>query len=240
MRNTSKVQRLVSYNSLLIREGFLIQFLCNFPKYPLSFPALLTIHCSEITLQVMPKSIKLSQHEVDVLLSLGLVGDDGPEEVGQVAKGLVADHHASCFHHSSLDQCSRFSQLILPKMVPLFIPQPRRYVPKADIRALWLCVYQIELLRHGFHLFNLVVCQLHQAVYLLFESRHAPRSPLEPEFEDVIVSAALDDLVASVVGDIVTLVGLEEIVSRHLVAADQESFSLRWRVEHCRRVPSSL
>ena len=50
-----------------------------------------------------------------------------------------------------------------------------------------------------------------------------PRSPLEPQFEDVVVSAALDDLVAGVVGAVVALVGLEQVVSRHLVAADQEA-----------------
>ena len=50
-----------------------------------------------------------------------------------------------------------------------------------------------------------------------------PRSPLEPQFEDVVVSAALDDLVAGVVGAVVALVGLEQVVSGHLVAADQEA-----------------
>ena len=50
-----------------------------------------------------------------------------------------------------------------------------------------------------------------------------PRSPLEPQFEDVVVSAALDDLVAGVVGAVVALVSLEQVVSRHLVAADQEA-----------------
>ena len=57
----------------------------------------------DITLQVMAQSVELGQHEVNILFGLGLVGDDGPEEVGQVAKRLVADHHASCFHHSSLN-----------------------------------------------------------------------------------------------------------------------------------------
>ena len=50
-----------------------------------------------------------------------------------------------------------------------------------------------------------------------------PRPPLEPELEDVVVPAALDDLVARVVGDVVVLVALEQVVGRHLVAADQEA-----------------
>ena len=52
----------------------------------------------------MPESVELLEHEVDVLLGLGLVGDDGPEEVGQLAQGLVTDHHASCLHHATLKQ----------------------------------------------------------------------------------------------------------------------------------------
>ena len=50
-----------------------------------------------------------------------------------------------------------------------------------------------------------------------------PRSPLEPELEDVVVPAALNDLVAGVVADVVVLVPLEQVVCRHLVAADQEA-----------------
>ena len=37
------------------------------------------------------------------------------------------------------------------------------------------------------------------------------------------MAAALDDLVARVVGDVVVLVALEQVVGRHLVAADQEA-----------------
>jgi len=48
-------------------------------------------------------------------------------------------------------------------------------------------------------------------------------SPLEPELEDVVVPAALDDLVAGVVADIIDLVSLEEVVGRHLVAVDQQA-----------------
>ena len=51
----------------------------------------------------MAQPVKLGQHEVDVLLSLRLVRDDGPEEVGQIPQRLVTDHHASTFHHPSLN-----------------------------------------------------------------------------------------------------------------------------------------
>ena len=47
--------------------------------------------------------------------------------------------------------------------------------------------------------------------------------PLEPELEDVVVPAALDDLVAGVVADVVDLVRLEQVVRGHLVAVDQET-----------------
>ncbi len=43
-------------------------------------------------------------------------------------------------------------------------------------------------------------------------------SPEEPELEDVVVAAALDRLVASVVRDVVVLVGLEEVVRLERVA----------------------
>ena len=49
------------------------------------------------------------------------------------------------------------------------------------------------------------------------------RPPLEPELEDVVVPAALDDLVAGVVADVVDLVRLEQVVRGHLVAVDQET-----------------
>ena len=50
-----------------------------------------------------------------------------------------------------------------------------------------------------------------------------PRSPLEPELEDVVVPAALDDLVTGVVADVVVLVPLKQVVRGHLVAADQQA-----------------
>lgn len=179
---------------------------------------LIKVHCPLITLQVMAQSVQLGQHEVDVLLSLRLVRDDGPEEVGQLPQRLVTDHHASTFHHPSLDDRSDLSKLILPEVVSLFIAQPFWNIPENNIRALWLVIDQVELVRHLLHLLDLVGRQIHQPVNLLFKSRHAPRSPLEPELEDVVMTSTLDDLVPRVIRDVVALVRLEQVVCRHLVA----------------------
>lgn len=174
----------------------------------------------------MAQPVELGQHEVDVLLGLRLVGDDGPEEVGQLPQRLVADHHTPAFHHPSLDDRSHFSKLILPEVVSLFITQPFWNIPEDNISALWLVVDQVELVRHLLHLLDLVGRQIHQPINLLFKSRHAPRPPLEPELEDVVMSTTLDDLVAGVVRHIVALVRLEKVIRRHLVAADEKSIFL--------------
>ena len=81
----------------------------------------------------------------------------------------------------------------------------------------------MELVGHRLHPGHLVVGQLHEAVDLLLEAGHAPGAPLQPELEDVVVSSALDDLVAGVVAAVVALVRLEEVVGGHLVAADEEA-----------------
>ena len=49
--------------------------------------------------QIYPESVELLQHEVHVLLGAGLVGDDGPKEVGLVVQRLVADHQIARVHH---------------------------------------------------------------------------------------------------------------------------------------------
>ena len=46
---------------------------------------------------------------------------------------------------------------------------------------------------------------------------------MKPELEDIVVSSALNDLIAGVVAHVVDLVRLEEVVCGHLVAADQQS-----------------
>ena len=48
---------------------------------------------------------------------------------------------------------------------------------------------------------------------------------LQPKLEDVVVSAALDDLVSGVVAHVVVLVTLKQVVRRHLVATDQQALS---------------
>ena len=54
-----------------------------------------------------------------------------------------------------------------------------------------------------------------------------PGPPLEPQLEDVVVSAALYDLVPRVVADVVALVRLEEIVGGHLVTTDEKSLHIQ-------------
>ena len=70
---------------------------------------------------------------------------------------------------------------------------------------------------------DLVLSERHEPVHLRLHAAHALGPPHQPELEDVVVAAALDDLVAGVIGDVVVLVPLEQVVGRHLVAADQEA-----------------
>ena len=110
-------------------------------------------------------------------------------------------------------------------------------VPEADIGALRVLHNEVELVWHCLHLGHLVLSQLHQAVDLLLKAGHAPGAPLQPELEDVVVSPALDDLVASVVTAVVALVRLEEVVGGHLVAADEEALQ---GPGHCNCQPEYL
>jgi len=48
-------------------------------------------------------------------------------------------------------------------------------------------------------------------------------SPLQPELEDIVVSAALDDFVAGVILNVIEFVLHEQILCAHLVAADQQA-----------------
>ena len=48
-------------------------------------------------------------------------------------------------------------------------------------------------------------------------------TPLQPELEYVVVSAALNDFIARVVLDVVQLVLHEQVLRAHLVAAEQQS-----------------
>jgi len=194
-----------------------------------SNPTKTPIHCTgfdALVLQVATKSVDLFQHEVNVLLSLSLIGDDGSEEVGNAAKRLVAHHHAPLLHHAALDDGGALAQLILPVMIFLLIAQSLRHIPEADIGALWLWCDQVELLAHLLHLLHLVMSQLHQSVNLTLKTFHPPRTPLKPKLEDVVVTTTLDHLVPGVVAAVVAFVRLEEIVRRHLVATDQQTLFL--------------
>ena len=58
-----------------------------------------------------------------------------------------------------------------------------------------------------------------------------PRSPLEPQFEDVVVSAALNHLVPGVVAAVVALVCLKQVVCRHLVTTDQQTLEKKKKIK---------
>jgi hypothetical protein len=125
----------------------------------------------------MTQPVHLSQHEVNVTLLDGLVGDDASEEVGELTERLVADHDGPCGHHPALDLSSHIAQLPLPVGSSVLGKFPGskafRNVPEADVGALWLVVYQVELVGLLLHLLDLVGCQLQQPVNLLFESLHS-------------------------------------------------------------------
>jgi hypothetical protein len=46
-------------------------------------------------------------------------------------------------------------------------------------------------------------------------------APLQPQLEDVVMSAALDNFIACIILNIVKFVLHEQVVRAHLVAADQ-------------------
>lgn len=102
-------------------------------------------------------------------------------------------------------------------------------VPEGDVHQLRLHD-QIELVRLLLDSLDLVLSQVHQAVYVSLESEIALGAPLQPQLEDVVVPAALDDLVAGVVADVVELVSHEEILGRHLVTAQQQALKMRFNV----------
>ena len=63
-------------------------------------------------------------------------------------------------------------------------------------------------------------------VHLVFKSLCALGSPGQPELEDVVVSAALDHLVAGVIRDVVVLVLLEQVAGLHRVAVSQNTLNI--------------
>jgi hypothetical protein len=57
-------------------------------------------------------------------------------------------------------------------------------------------------------------------------------SPLQPQFEDVVVAAALDHLVAGVVSDVIQFILHKQIIRRHLVAAHQQALQSNVNMRH--------
>lgn len=93
----------------------------------------------------------------------------------------------------------------------------------------------MEFVRLGFDALHLVFGQFHQSIDGVFEALGTLGTPLQPQFEDVIVAAALDDLIACIVADVVQFVGHEQIFGRHLIAAQQETLFLTKLNTHIER-----
>ena len=68
-----------------------------------------------------------------------------------------------------------------------------------------------------------VARQLHQSIDTTLEADVAVSAPHEPQLEDVVVTSALYRLVARVVGDVVVLVGLEQVRGLHRIRSFQPS-----------------
>ena len=68
-----------------------------------------------------------------------------------------------------------------------------------------------------------VARQLHQTIDATLEADVAVSAPHEPQLEDVVVTSALYRLVARVVGDVVVLVGLEQVRGLHRIRSFQPS-----------------
>ena len=53
--------------------------------------------------QITTETLDLVEHEVNVFVGGGRIGDDGAKEVRLVVEWLIADHQRALEHHSLLD-----------------------------------------------------------------------------------------------------------------------------------------
>ena len=113
--------------------------------------------------QIYPESVELLQHEVHVLLSAGLVGDDASKEVGLVVQRLVANHQIARVHHPGLELGSHAAQLLLPLLAVLLAPQPLRHVPEADVDKFRLLINHVKSITQILHFPQLILGQIHDS-----------------------------------------------------------------------------
>lgn len=106
-------------------------------------------------------------------------------------------------------------------------PQALWHIPERNVNALGFHD-QMESIGLLSYTFQLILHQFHQTILLLLKALSALGAPLQPQLEDIIVPAALDHLVASVVADVVLLIGHEQILGRHLVAADEQTLQRKY------------
>lgn len=173
-------------------------------------------------LQILAEAINLVEHKVDVGFGDRDRRNDRAEKVGTPIVRLVAHHQRAGLHHPGLYDRADLAQLRLLLGVVRNAPQPLRDVPEGHVHALRL-QDQVELVRLLPDALHLVLSQLHQVVHVAGETVRALGTPLQPQLEDVVVAATLDDLVAGVVADVVQLVRHEQILGGHLVTADQKT-----------------
>ena len=123
----------------------------------------ISLHAFIIISQIYPESVELLQHEVHVLLGAGLVGDDGPEEIGLVVQRLVADHQVARVHHPGLELGGHAAQLLLPLLGVLHPPQPLWHIPEAEVDKLGLVINDVKSVTEFLHSPQLILGQVHDS-----------------------------------------------------------------------------
>lgn len=83
-------------------------------------------------------------------------------------------------------------------------------VPEADIHH-FRFHDQMEFIRLSFDALHLIGSQLHKTIHGMFEAFGTFGTPLQPQFENVVVATALDHLIARIVADVVQFISHKKI-----------------------------
>lgn len=172
-------------------------------------------------LQLLAKRFDLVEEVLHVGLLEARILQDETEEVGQLAKRLVGDHHGTLLDHGLLDFGCHLVQPVVELLIAFHLPQTGRHVPEGDIRALRLLQHQLEagtFAQLGRKVFGHVKDLLH----MRFEALAALGLPHKPELENIRATAALNVLVSGVEGCVVELVLLKQISGICRVALTQD------------------
>jgi hypothetical protein len=180
----------------------------------------------------MPKPVHLCQEEIYIAFGDSCRRDDVSEEVWSSVVGLVSHHEGTRLHHSRFHDGTHLSEFLLSCCRVRHFAQTSGNVPETDVYH-FRFHDQVELVGLVLDALHHVLRQLHQPVHVLLEAVVALGSPLQPQFEDVVVAAALDHLVAGVVSDVIQFILHKQIIRRHLVAAHQQA--LQSNVNMCHK-----